>query len=509
MSERTWSAKGWSAETRSRLRPVAVTLALICAHLLITLPLAYLLNVWQDDAYTLASTSHGLRYAIHQAVFFEQNAPFYFAVMALWRIIGPSYVVARLFSVLCAAGVVALLPALLRRYLPEARPAWIILAFAFNPFLIWAAVEIRLYALVILLSALLLLTYYDAFLTPRPSLRALAAYTLLCVVSAYTQYYLLALVAAQGILLLPLRRRLALTRFAGSVVVTALAFLPMLRLLPQQLSGFRASFIAPSTPLVPAQALAEYLLQFVLPLTAIPHHHLVYTVLLLMAAAGAVTARLRAPARPNLLMGTMLALDFALFALAVFAAGEHLIIRHAASLFVATLITAFSVATLYREPVRSRAVVILALTVFASSAITLAVTYRPLAKIGDWARLTAYLESHEQPGQPVLVFEAENAVPLAYYYRGSNAIVPIPTAVDFRTYNVDRFVLRDGAQVATRIAAIPGEHRTLWLVTGRYCHALNIDFGCDVLERYVRSRYRTLATRTFYGSELRLLQRAP
>ena len=484
-----------------------LTLVLVIAQLSITVPLAYVLNVWQDDAYTLASTAGSLRHAVHQAISFEQNAPLYFVLMVVWRALGPSYFVARLFSVLCVAGAVSTLPKILQRYLPDVQPAWIMLAAAFNPFLIWAALEIRLYALVILLSTLLLLTFYDAFLASQPSRGALLAYAVLCVISAYTQYYLLALIVAQGLVLMLWRRWRALRTYAAVGVVAALAFVPMLRILPAQLANFRGSFIAPHTPLVPATTLAEILLQYVVPLTAIPHHKVLYAALVIAALAGALAARRHAGAKANALIGLMLALAFALFSLVVFAAGEHILNRHAASLFVPAVMTAFAAMTIFHEPARRRAVAAVGLLILASSTITLVSTYRPMAKTGDWARLTSYLEARERPGQPILVFEAENAVPFAYYYRGPNPIVAIPAAVDFRTYNVDRFVLHDGAQIAAQLARIPGDHRTLWLVTGQYCRALNIDFGCDKLERYVRDHYDTLSTARFYGSELRELRR--
>ncbi|HEV7180287.1 MAG TPA: hypothetical protein VGN11_10450, partial [Candidatus Baltobacteraceae bacterium] len=64
--------------------------------------LAYVLNIWQDEAYTLQTTSRGIVYAFHQAVAFEQSAPLYFLALTLWRHINDSVFFLRLFSVLCA-----------------------------------------------------------------------------------------------------------------------------------------------------------------------------------------------------------------------------------------------------------------------------------------------------------------------------------------------------------------------------------------------------------------------
>jgi len=504
-------AAGWEQGASVRERTETLTRVVVVIQLMITVPLAYALNVWQDDAYTLASTSNGPLHAIHQAIYFEQNEPFYFAFMSLWRAVSHSYFFARFFSVLCAAATVYLLPKLLRRYLPEIAPEWIVVAVAFNPFLIWAAVEIRLYALVVLLSSLLLLTFHDAFLADRPSRAATIAYGVLCIIASYTQYYLIFLMLAQAVVLVGFRRWNALKRQSITGVIAAVAFVPMLATVPGQLSNFHGSFAAPRSPLTPAKTLAEVLAQYVLPLTWALHHRVLYAALLVAAVLGAVAviARRGWNTGHDLTIVWMTSATFAIFALAVYAAKAHVIGRHGALLFVPIMLSSFAIVGLVRDPPRGRATTALALVMLACSFGALVQAYRPLAKVGDWARVTRYLASRERPGQPIVVFEAENVVPLAYYYRGPNPIIGIPMDVDFHTYDVARFVLRDGAQIDRRLARVPGEHREIWLVTGKYCSALNIDFGCGILERYVREHYTTLSTSQFYGAEVRLLRRAP
>ena len=91
-------------------------------NLAITLPLASLLNIWQDEAYTLETTSRGIGYAFAQAVGFEQNAPLYFVVISIWRHLGDGIFHLRLFSVACIAVTVLLTPAIARRYVPRSNP---------------------------------------------------------------------------------------------------------------------------------------------------------------------------------------------------------------------------------------------------------------------------------------------------------------------------------------------------------------------------------------------------
>ena len=179
----------------------------ILGNLAISVPLAYALNLWQDEAYTLHTTGAGLAYAFSAAISFEQNAPLYFLIVNLLRHFGDGVFFLRLFSVLCIAATVGLVPLLCRRYLPTANATLVTAVVAFNPFIIYAAVDLRAYGLIVLLSALLLLTYYDAFLSESPGAWPAAAYAICVAAALYTQYYLAFLIAAQGITLLLFRRR--------------------------------------------------------------------------------------------------------------------------------------------------------------------------------------------------------------------------------------------------------------------------------------------------------------
>jgi hypothetical protein len=139
--------------------------------------------------------------------------------------------------------------------------------------------------------------------------------------------------------------------------------------------------------------------------------------------------------------------------------------------------------------------------VLAASTVALGKTYAPLAKPGDWIRATAYLAAHERPHEPILVFEAENALPLAYYYRGPNRIVAIPAGVDFRRYDITRFIIHDEAELQR---VVPPAQR-IWLITAGECASANIQFGCGTLERFIAQHYRVESDAAFFDSRLRLL----
>ena len=167
---------------------------LIVLHLLIAVPLAWWLNIWADEASTLYSTQQGIGFALQNAAFIERQAPLYFWVMALWRDVSGSIFFARLFSIICSVVAIRVFAGLASRLL-DWRGALLATAFfALHPILIWASAEIRVYALVMLLSVSLLRLFYEGFFaddSERPNGRWWRrGFLVVAVVSLYTNYYI-------------------------------------------------------------------------------------------------------------------------------------------------------------------------------------------------------------------------------------------------------------------------------------------------------------------------------
>lgn len=473
---------------------VVVTISLS----IVALVLAYALNLWQDEAYTLHATAFGPRYALHEALTFEQNAPLYFVVISLLRRFGDGVFYLRLFSVVCAVGALSLTPALARRYVPRADAGLVTLVAGVNPFLIWAAVEMRVYAALILLGALLLLTAYDAFLSERPRAAAAIAYAVVATASLYTQYYLLFLIAGQGAAIVVFRRA-AVWRFALAVAAALICFAPLALAIPAQVSNFRGAFARP-TLLESLAVTASILARYALPLL-FAKAKLVYIALAALLVAGGIAARrsLERNGDAHIIVVTIVAA--LCFALGTYVAGVHALNRHLASLYMPTILTAFAALSFVRPERRFAATTVWTAAALATSIVALGQTYAHVAKPGDWIRVNAYLAPREHRGEPIVVFQAENALPFAYYYRGPNAIVPLPRGVDFTRYDVSAFVVRGDA---TMRRVMPRE-RALWLITAGECFSANIAFGCDVVERYVAARFLVRSDARFYESRVRLL----
>jgi hypothetical protein len=294
-------------------------------------------------------------------------------------------------------------------------------------------------------------------------------------------------------------RRQAILRYALCAAAAALAFAPMLVMVTRQVDNFKSGF-TPPTFFGSFAVLFGIIAHYLLP-SPIPHSKIGYLALALGAIATVVAMRRHFHAPDNAAILLITAWAFMFFAVVSYAAGVRVFERHAASLYLPSTLSVFAAFTFLDQSYLRRAAIAWSCLVLSLSTVALGKTYAPLAKPGDWIRATAYLAAHERPNEPILVFEAENALPLAYYYRGPNRIIAIPASVDFRGYDLTRFVIHDEAELQR---VVPPAQR-IWLITAGECASANIQFGCATLERFVAEHYRVESDAAFFDSRLRLL----
>lgn len=487
-------------------RPVAIG-AIVAAHLVLTVALAASLNIWVDEAYSLHTSGGTLAEAWSRALAFELQPPAYFVLLCLWRSLSATILHARLLSVACTGGAVLLAAPLARRYAPGVPPAVAAALVAFNPLTVWAAVEIRLYALALLLSALLLLFFHDGYLRATPRLRDRVAHAAVGLVALYTQYYLGLLLAAGAMALLVLRRYRPLRGYVAWMIGVGLLFGPMILVVGAQVSAHTGTVATRLSLLYAARLVAWRIQNYALPAAALPEigQWLVFGSFVLVLAALFVKAALSRSW--SAAEGAMLALAgtvAAEFYLVLHITGEELFTtKHTVALFLPIL---FSMAIVVGRGAGRNG--ILAWTALAGIgyASLLAVSYRPLAKDGDAARVAAAIAARERPGQAILVFNPQSALPLAAYYHGPNRIVAVPRPMALQTFDVRELALHDEGEVWSALGGRPEAGQEIWLFTHGPRRYLDVSLGTEVLEALVQTNFDVLEDTPFYKARLRLLR---
>ncbi|MFN0280018.1 MAG: glycosyltransferase family 39 protein [Pyrinomonadaceae bacterium] len=501
-----------------------VIFGLIVLHLLIVLPLAYFLNIWADEASTLYTTQHGFWPAFQNAAADEKQAPLYFWIMSLWRYINGSIFFARLFSIICIVAAIKVFADLATR-LFKPRAALLATAFfAFHPYLFWASLEIRVYSLVILLSLILIRLFFDAFIEesePNARKNSRILFTVVAVIAVYTNYYLgFVLIGLFAALLVSGKWREARI-YLGLMLLVAAAFSPLLLIkFESQLAANTSGFNEEQSIFKGVRNLWRHFLTFILPTELLPNEQFsivgmvrLWIIRIALVVVGLfVVVRRKSISSSTLLLGAVTATTFGGLFFAYFVVGSNYIqIRHASVLFVPLVLFAAALLSdiFVTDGKQMRAVnktlaIAASLIVLASFSYSIVALYPNMAKRGDWARVGAFIQQNEWPGQPIMVFPTYEALALPYHYHGVNRISP----------DEEYFKHEEQAAFGTQysltkeidffISNIPPDADWVWLAVSERCL---ITEACRPLENYVQANYTIEKEQEFYLEKLFLLRK--
>jgi hypothetical protein len=394
--------------------------------------------------------------------------------------------------------------------------------FALHPILIWASAEIRVYALVILLSVSLLRLFYEGFVSddPEGQRKWRIWFVVLAVVSLYTNYYLgFLLVGGFAGLMLTGRWRAA-RDYLLYMAVTAVAVSPLVLVFKSQLTVNTTGFHDERTLGNGLRRVWDHMLTFILPSDIVPQEETttascirLWVVRIGIAILGLFSVvRFRSIRRQTVTLGSISAAIIAFLLLAYFAVGSWLVaLRHASVLFVPLILFLASLMDdlfASREKTSSMwgriATPALGVVVLASFSYALLNLYPNTAKWGDWARVAAYIQANEHGGQPIVVFHTYDALVLPYHYRGVNRILPDERFFDFDFGTPTEERIR--ARTDFTISKVPTDAAELWLIENEECDRPGI---CDQFNQYVRDNFDIVDEHGFYMNRVQLLRRKP
>ncbi|MBP6733082.1 MAG: glycosyltransferase family 39 protein [Chromatiaceae bacterium] len=505
------SGEGGIAAREPGNRERVALAVVVLLHLALVVPLAAVLNVWIDEAYTLRATGDGLAHAVRQALGFELQPPLYYVVLTLWRGLDDSPFFARLFSILCTASTVVVAGSLARRYLPGVAPALVAGVVAFNPLTVFAAVEARFYAPALLLSALLLLFFHDGYIAAEPSSTGRRRHAAAAVAALYTHYLLGFLLAAGGAALLALRRLAGLRRYVVAMILAAALFLPLAVTTVRQAETVGATGVSATLSMVGAAGLVwTTAWRQLLPVNQDSPLAVVRRWVSRLALPSVLLAGLASRRQPTagVLMPMILAAVVSLFFVGVATrlGAEFVRPEHAVSLYLPILLAGLA---LLQYVGGARAATLGTLVSLTFSVPYLLATYNPPSQLGDWIRVAQYIEEHESVHEPILVYKAEFVLALRYHYAGPNRLIPLPRPTNEDRYSLTEQILQDQSEISGALSGHLGKARRFWLITSQTQPFRGIDFHPEILEEFVARRCSVLRDQAFVGSRVRLLEIQP
>jgi len=382
------------------------------------------------------------------------------------------------------------------RVAPEVNPLPFAALAALNPYVVAAALEIRLYALALLISGLMWLAFDDGFV--RGSSRtARVAFILLSICGMYVQYFLAFMLVGFACALMVLGRRRALVAFVVCGAVVALAAVPLAIIARSQVGGYETGAAPHLLPLV--FGVAHRFLDFTFPRdyawNAVRAERAGYWLALGATVLALVAARPKLSRELIALLASAAAIQLTYVALAL-ALSVQLNERYFIALFVPVAAASYGVFRAVLFGPRPA----FALAFSSTAALTLLALfsqYRFLAQPGDWKRVAPYLQAHAAPGDVIAIFPADGLPAFEREYRGNVPFVPFP-----RPYSTERYSVR-ALSVASQSDALAAfaklaAYRHVWFVDGAPCPADDQEYGCENVDAVLAADFQTLDRVGFY-----------
>jgi hypothetical protein len=491
-------AADFRAVCASRLRSRSVSLAVGAAYALALTAFAVQLGTWTDEEYTLATTAHGFIYAWNRAIAFELQAPLYFAVVAIWREANASVWFARLFSILCATGFFFAIMPLLRRVAPDKNPLWPALLIALNPFVMYCAFDIRLYAMALLVSTLDYAAF-DAGFVRGTSKRARVVFVALGIVALYTQYFLGFAFVGYAVVLIVRRRFRALVPYTVALAVTGLASLPVLGMLRSQIG--RSGETTESLAGLLRETLVHPWLEYVLPYDrSLDGLHLRAPYVALFCGLILVMVLARPRMNRELIgwlacAGTIEMVFVCLELLFRLDLGP----RHYVVLFAPAMLAGYA---LIAGLAGGRSPYIAPLLFWTYAILSFGILYiqqHAIAQDGDTKRVAAFLQLHAARDATIAIFPADALPAYARQYGGTARLVPFPRALPTQRYDMDEIGVRDEPDARLGLTSIRSGKR-LWLVMMGSCQSWSQQFGCNYVLDAVHDSRRIVSEHRFYDT---------
>ena len=468
----------------------------LVVYFIVLLYLANKVFIWEDESYSLHTSANKLSKVISLSYTFEGQPPVYFVLLAIWRSVNSGIFFARLLSIIFIAGSAFYFKKLTALFTKNNDNKWLVVVFLLNPFTVWAALEIRLYALVILLSTIIIYYFFRYFIVGRKKdLVILLAFSLF---GLYTQYFIGFLVTSFAVTLLIFKGRQSFVQFCLYCIPVAILFLPNFIFLPDQLSMARTHLQVNAAHIFDVlRTPQDFLLslntislpQFARWLIKIP-----LLLLFLLAFFKLLNEKNNFTSSYLQLLKVVLLILFVCVLL-------YIILVPLLSLIFQEkyMIMTFSTFTLFYslwEVLPWKKIAYTLISVY--FVCLLAIKYQYPEKTYNFNQVAHFIEKVELKNEPILFYGKSIVPPFEYYYKGANPLFPLPPINYDKNYYEER--ITDTTDLIKQIESINYPSNSFLLVTEsitgfKYKQSLTK----ALIEKALYNRYNVIFDSTFYS----------
>ena len=408
-------------------------LLIILLHLLITVPLAFILNTWYDESSSLITSSQTISYAIHRSIEFELQPPFYYILLNIWRELNTSYFFARLLSIIFSSASIFISYKFIKKYLKIEKPEYATFLIAINPFLVYYATEIRPYTMIIFLSVTFIYLMYQIYLSDNKSTISRILYILLSLISLHTQYYTGFILVAIGTSIFIYGGWNKFKTYLIDMIFPLLSLIAVIPFLPAISKQIEVNSAVHKLSLVGIIEffkirIVSYLFAFdSLPLRLSRYEIWIFlflvTVIIIFSVKDRIKEFITTVSFKQKTTLPIVIVVIVFFISVLVQIGPYVLeLRHTAVLFLPLVFTFISFIYLTKK----RKFLIFWFFLISIFYITALVNrFAPMAKEGDSIKVARFLESREKENE--IIFVPYNIIgwPLKVHYKGNNLIIPL------------------------------------------------------------------------------------
>jgi len=446
------------------------------------------LFIWLDEAFSLKTTNDSLGEAVSRAVIFEGQPPVYFALLNLWRNIDDSIFFARLFSILCVSISIILVYLISVKHLQLRYPVFIAMLFAFNPMIIWAGLEIRGYALIVLFSALIIFLFLNTYLRRKePGYKNKRVYYIVAALFAVnTQYYLSLLLLSNFIFLLLNKDWKTVRHYFIDMIIPFIAIIAYLPFLASQMKGhtgieFELNFFQDSLPFI-LKRVKLYL--FPLPRLVNVSNLWAYALLFLILTVslkGKIKLVFTDLSRKNnylVIISSILMLFFAILYLIV--GPFNVYYNHTILLLLPLLLLLITIINYIPSGLVQRLLFFMILFVFVFHIRSIMPNPKRRSELIE---IRNYIAENEGKDLPILFYRGEISIVYQFLGKEENKLFSVPVPIDLESpYNHCDWFIKDKGQLEDFFTQFQDDS-PLWLISSELDGAdigLNQRLDCGI-----------------------------
>jgi hypothetical protein len=456
--------------------------------------------LWEDEFYSLNTTSNNLSGVISQSYNFEAQPPVYFVLLKFWRLINNGVFFARFFSSVSVLLAAFFFSKLVRLLSGREFSRWVVIIFLLNPFTVWAALEIRGYALLLFLSSVSVYSFFEFYINDNRNY--LFLFLIVSAIGLFTQYLFVFLIAALSFALLIFRGWKAFFKLCIYLIPLVLLFMLNFLFLPDNISNQQTD--APHFDLkYSIYSILKTPANLLLGIDKIPLGRMVNLIIVLVFSFFSLYTYFFLKKKEIIHKNTFLHYINFILAVDLIIVGMYVVAFPVFGVQYADLYMTIAFPLLMFLFVIFRFDLPLLRNIFFVSVciyfvLLLVLTYRYPVKFYDFQSITKYVRTIEKKDEPILIYRNGLSLAFNYYYEGHNPIYPLPYELTFnRNYLVN---IKDTSELRKSIGRISNNSGSCLFVSDdqdKYLYTKNMNR--EMIDAYLQSNYRITLDTFYFG----------